>query len=92
MLSGLLCPPFCAPVGRVVWAPAMSLLGSLADGAVQEGLASLGMCSPQGALQELSMALCWGNTSLCWSGWYAATGVIGQILVRRLVWPSPEVR
>jgi hypothetical protein len=58
-------------------APALTLLGDLADQAVQVGGPGLSRAaSVLGALRELSVALCRDNASLCRSGAYR--------------WPDPD--
>jgi hypothetical protein len=77
--------------GRV-GAPALTLLGDLADQAVQAGGPGLSRAACiSGALLELSVALCWGNASLCRSGVYVATRAAGRTPMRRLARPSAEV-
>jgi hypothetical protein len=56
----------------------------LADQAVQAGGPGLSWAAfISEALRDLSVALCQGNQSLCWSGAYVTT--------RALAWPSIEV-
>jgi hypothetical protein len=73
-------------------APALTLLGNLADQAVKAGGPALSWVAfISGALQELSVALCWGNASLCRSGTYVATRAAGRISMRGLARPLAEV-
>jgi hypothetical protein len=72
--------------------PALTLLGDLADQAVQAagpGLSRAAFIS--GVLRELSDALCRSNASLCRSGAYIATRAAGQTPMRGLARPSTEV-
>jgi hypothetical protein len=73
-------------------APALMLLGDLADQAVQAGGPGL---SPAafilGALRELSVALCRGKASLYRSGAYVATRAAGRTPMRGLARPLTEV-
>jgi hypothetical protein len=73
-------------------APALTLLGDLADQAVQAGGLGLSQAALiSGALRELSVALCRGNASLCRSGVYVATCAAGRAPMRGLAQPSAEV-
>jgi hypothetical protein len=73
-------------------APALTLLGDLADQAVQAGGPGLSWAAfISGALRELSVALCRGNASLCQSGAYVATSAAGRAPMRGLAQPSAEV-
>jgi hypothetical protein len=73
-------------------APALTLLGDLADQAVQAGGPGLSRAAfISGALWELSVALCRGNASLCRSGAYVATRAAGRAPMRSLAQPSAEV-
>jgi hypothetical protein len=73
-------------------APALTLLGDLADQAVQAGGPGLSRAaSISGALRELSAALCHGDASLCRSGAYVATRAAGRAPMRGLAQPSAEV-
>jgi hypothetical protein len=73
-------------------APALTLLGDLADQAVQAGGPGLSRAAfISGALRELSVALCRGNASLCRSGAYVATRAAGRAPMRGLAQPSAEV-
>jgi hypothetical protein len=73
-------------------APALTLLGDLADQAVQAGGPGLSRAAfISGALRELSVALCRGNASLCRSGAYVATRAAGRAPIRGLAQPSAEV-
>jgi hypothetical protein len=73
-------------------APALTLLGDLADQAVQAGGPGLSRAAfILGALRELSVALCRGNASLCRSGAYVATRAAGRAPMRGLARPSAEV-
>jgi hypothetical protein len=73
-------------------APALTLLGDLADQAVQAGGPGLSRAAfILGALRELSVALCRGNASLCRSGAYVATRAAGGAPMRGLARPSAEV-
>jgi hypothetical protein len=73
-------------------APALTLLGDLADQAVQAGGPGLSRAVfISGALRELSVALCRGNASLCRSGAYVATRAAGRAPMRGLTRPSAEV-
>jgi hypothetical protein len=75
-----------------VGAPALTLLGDLADQAVQAGGPGLSRAAfISGALRELSAALCRGNAFLCRSGAYVATHAAGRTLMRGLAWPLAEV-
>jgi hypothetical protein len=70
----------------------MSLLGSLADAAVQAG--GPGLSCPAfilGVLQELSVALCRGNTPLCRSELYVSTAASGRAPLCGQSWPWAEV-
>jgi hypothetical protein len=72
--------------------PALTLLGDLADQAVQAGGPGLSRAAfISGALQELSVALSRGNASLCRSGAYVATRAAGRTPMRGLARPSSEV-
>jgi hypothetical protein len=72
-------------------APALRLLGDLADQAVQAGRPSLARAAfISGALRELSVALCQGNVSPCRSGAYVATRASGRTPMRGLARPSTE--
>jgi hypothetical protein len=63
----------------------LTLLGDLAYRAVQAGWPGLSQAAfASGALQELSVALCRGNASLCRSGAYIATRAPGRISMRGL--------
>jgi hypothetical protein len=73
------------------WAPALMLIGDVADQAVQadgRGLSRAAFVS--GALRELSVALCQGNASLCRSGAFVATRAAGWTPMRCLARPSAE--
>jgi hypothetical protein len=71
-------------------APAMLLLGSLADAAVQAGGPGLSHYAfISGAHWELSVALCRGNTSLCSPGLYAAAAASGLARFVRSLGPRP---
>jgi hypothetical protein len=60
-------------------APALTLLGDLADQAVQAGGPDPSQAAfISGALCELSVALCRGNASLCPLGAYVATQAAGR--------------
>jgi hypothetical protein len=73
-------------------APALTLLGVLANQAVQAGGPGLSLATfVSGALRELSVALCRGNASLCRSGTYVATRAAGRTPMRGLARPSSEV-
>jgi hypothetical protein len=77
--------------GRV-GAPALTLLGDLADQAVQAGGPGLSWAAfIWGALRELSVALCRGNASLCRSGAYVAMHAAGRTPMRSLSRPLGEV-
>jgi hypothetical protein len=66
-------------------APALTLLGDLADQAVQAGGPGLSQAAfISGALRELSVAL-------CRSGAFVATRAAGRALMRGLARPSAEV-
>jgi hypothetical protein len=67
-------------------APALTLLGVQAGG---PGLSRAAFIS--GALRELSVALCWGNASLCRSGAYVATRAAGRTPMRGLARLSAEL-
>jgi hypothetical protein len=89
------CPPPFVPMsvesfGRL-GAPALTLLGDLADQAVQAGGPGLSQVAfISGALRELIVALCRGNASLCRSGAYVATRAAGRASMRGLARPSAE--
>jgi hypothetical protein len=73
-------------------APALTLLGDLADQAVQAGGPGLSRAAfISGALRELRVALCRGNASLCRSGAYVATRAAGWTPMRGLAQSSAEV-
>jgi hypothetical protein len=73
-------------------APALTLLGDLADQAVQAGGPGLSRAAfISGALRERSVALCRGNASLCRSGAYVAMRAAGRAPMRGLAQPSAEV-
>jgi hypothetical protein len=73
-------------------APALTLLGELADQAVQAGGPRLSWAAfISGALWELSVALYRVNASLCRSGAYVATRAAGRTPMRGLARPSAEV-
>jgi hypothetical protein len=73
-------------------APALTLLGDLADQAVQAGGPGLSRAAfISWALWEPSVALCRGNASLCRSGAYVATRAAGRTPMRSLARPSAEV-
>jgi hypothetical protein len=73
-------------------APALTLLGDLADQAVQAGGPGLSRAAfTSGALRELSVALCRGNASLCRSGAYVTTRAAGRTPMRGLAQPSAEI-
>jgi hypothetical protein len=73
-------------------APALTLLGDLADQAVQAGGPGLLRAAfILGALRELSVALCRGNTSLCRSGAYVAMRAAGRTPMRGLARSLAEV-
>jgi hypothetical protein len=66
-------------------APALTLLGDLADQAVQAGGPGLSRAAfMSGALRELSVALCWCIASLCLSGAYVPMRAAGRTLMRGL--------
>jgi hypothetical protein len=72
-------------------APALTLLGDLADQAVQAagpGLSRAAFIS--GVLRELSVALFRGNASLCRSGAYVATRAAGRTPMRGLARPLAD--
>jgi hypothetical protein len=72
--------------------PALTLLGDLADQAVQAGGPGHSRAAfISGALRELSVALCRGNASLCRSGANVATRAVGRTPMRSLARPSAEV-
>jgi hypothetical protein len=72
--------------------PALTLLGDLADQAVQAGGPGLSRAAfISGALRELSVALCRGNASLCRSGAYVVTRAAGWTPMCGLARPSAEV-
>jgi hypothetical protein len=76
---------------RRLGAPALTLLGDVADQAVQAGGPGLSRAAfISGALRKLSVALCRGNASLCWSGAHVATRAAGR--PRCAVSPSPRLR
>jgi hypothetical protein len=82
----------CVALLRGLGAPALTLLGDLADQAVQAGGPGLSQAAfISGALRELSVALCQGNAPLCRSGAYVATRAAGQTPMRGLVRSSAEV-
>jgi hypothetical protein len=73
-------------------ARALTLLGDLADQAVQAGGPGLSRAAfISGALRELRDALFRGNASLCQSGAYVATRASGRTPMRGLARPSAEV-
>jgi hypothetical protein len=73
-------------------APALTLLGDLADQAVRAGGHGLSRAAfISGALQELSVDLCRGNANLCRSGAYVATRAAGRAPLRGLARPSAVV-
>jgi hypothetical protein len=73
-------------------APALTLLGDLADQAVQAGGPGLSWAAfISGALRELSVALCRGNASLSRSGAYVVTRAAGQAPMRGPARPLAEV-
>jgi hypothetical protein len=73
-------------------APALMLLGDLADQAVQAGGPGLSRAAfIWSVLRELSVVLCQGNASLCRSGAYLATRAAGRTLMSGLARPSTEV-
>jgi hypothetical protein len=81
----------CARSIGSLGAPALTLLGDLADQAVLAGGPGLSRAAfISGALRELSVALCLGNASLCRSCAYVATQAAGRAPMR-LAQPSPEV-
>jgi hypothetical protein len=83
-------PMSVKPFGRL-GAPALTLLGDLADQNVQAGRHVLFRAAfISGALWELSVALCRGNASLCRSGAYVATRAAGRTPMRGLAPPSAE--
>jgi hypothetical protein len=64
-------------------APALTLLGNLADQAVQAGGSGLSRATfISGALWELRVALCRGNASLCRSSAYVTTRAAGRTPMR----------
>jgi hypothetical protein len=70
----------------------VNLYQTLADQAVQAGGAGLSWAAfILGAIWGLSVALCWGNASLCWSGACVATRASGRTSMRDLARPSAEV-
>jgi hypothetical protein len=72
--------------------PTLTLLGDLADQAVQAGAPGLSRAAfISGTLRELSVALCRGNASLCRSGAYVVTRTAGRTPMRGLAWSSVEV-
>jgi hypothetical protein len=82
---------FLQSFGRL-GAPALSLLRSLVDHAVQAGGPGLSRDAfVLGALRELGTAMCRGNASLVRSGLYALTRVSGRTPLRGLSCPSAEV-
>jgi hypothetical protein len=90
--SGLSLVPLSVESFERLRAPAMSLLRSLADHALQAG----GPCLSRDALfwgrsEKLVVALCRGNASLGRSGLYNLTRVSGQAPLRGLSGPSAEV-
>jgi hypothetical protein len=73
-------------------APALTLLGDLADQTVQAGEPGLSRAAfISGAFRELSVALCRSNAPLCRSGAYVATRAAGWTPMRGLAQPSAEV-
>jgi hypothetical protein len=83
--------PMSESFGRL-GAPALTLLGDLADQAVQAGRPGLSRAPfILRALQELSVALCRGNASLCRSGAYVAARAAGRTPMRGLARPLAEV-
>jgi hypothetical protein len=73
-------------------APALSLLRTLADHAVQAGGSGFSRDAfNSGALRELGVAMCRGNASLCRSSLYVLTRVSGQAPLRGLSCASAEV-
>jgi hypothetical protein len=73
-------------------APALTLLGDLADQAMQAGGLGLSRAAfISGTLCELSVALCHGNSSLRRSGAYIATRAAGRTPMRTLARPLAEV-
>jgi hypothetical protein len=87
--SGLLFVPLSVESFGRLGAPALSLLRSLADHAVLAGGPGLSHDAfISGALWELGVALCRGNTSLGRSGLYNLTRVIGRAPLRGLSCPS----
>jgi hypothetical protein len=71
-----------------LWTPALTLLGDLADQAVQAGGPGLSQATfMSGALRELSVALCQGNASLCLSGAHVPTRASGRTPMRDLAQP-----
>jgi hypothetical protein len=73
-------------------APALTLLGDLANQALQAGRPGLSRAAfISGALRELRVTLCRCNASLCRSGAYVATRAAGGTPMRGLAWPSAEV-
>jgi hypothetical protein len=90
--SGLPFVPLLVESFGRLWAPALSLLQSLTDHAVQArgpGLSRDAFIS--GALRELGVALCLGNTSLGRSGLHALARVSGRAPLHGLSCPSAEV-
>jgi hypothetical protein len=74
-------------------APALTLLGDLADQAVQAGGLGLSRAAfISGALWELSVALCRGNASLCRSGATNTSRRVPPAGLRCAVSPSPRLR
>jgi hypothetical protein len=78
---------------RRLGAPALTLLDDLADQAVQASRRAWPLSGRihRGKLRELSVTLCWGNVSLCWSGAYVSTRASGRTLMRGLARLSAEV-
>jgi hypothetical protein len=73
-------------------APGLTLLGDLANLAVQAGRTGLSQAAfISGVLRELSVALCRGNASLCRSGAYVATLAAGRTPMRGLARPLADV-
>jgi hypothetical protein len=84
-------PMLVESFGRL-WAPALTLLGDLADQAVQAGGPGLSRAAfISGLLRKLSAALRRGNTSLFLSGAYVATRAAGRTPMRGLARPSAAV-
>jgi hypothetical protein len=69
--------------------PGLDAVTDLADQAAQAGVPGLSRAAfILGALQELSVAFCWGNVSMCRSGAYVAMRASGRSLIRGLAGPQ----